>query len=295
MDMANRRRRPLHLAVIKKQPQSLLALLDVGANMESLDEAGFTALDQAALIGEAEMAQILLDHGAKVRLPAAVCLGRTRDIERLLRRDPDTLKPGGRWGNLILRASERAPGEIVETLIQAGASVDVRDDPKTAVDSTFGYTPLHAAAFNGNLSATSVLLKHGANVRVREEKYHGTPAGWANYAGHTEVRDLLLRQPVDIMEAVEYGLTQRVQAILQEDRGALNRPFQNYSVYPLYAEGWYTPLAFAVARNKPDIVRFLLDGGADAEVRSPEGLTLREIARRKGHEDVAELLKTYVP
>jgi ankyrin repeat protein len=292
MDMANRRRRPLHLAVIKKQPQSLLALLDVGANMESLDEAGFTALDQAALIGEAELAQILLDRGAKVRLPAAVCSARTRDIERLLRRDPDTLKPSGRWGNLILRASERAPGEIVETLIQAGASVDVRDDPKTAVDSTFGYTPLHAAAFNGNLSAASVLLKHGANVRVREEKYHGTPAGWANYAGHTEVRDLILRQPVDIMEAVEYGLTKRVQAILQEDRGALNRPFQNYPVYPLYAEGWHTPLAFAVALNKPDIVRFLLDAGANAEARSPEGLTLREIARRRAHEDVAELLKT---
>jgi ankyrin repeat protein len=293
MDIANRRRRPLHLAVIKKQPQSLVALLDLGANTESLDEAGFTALDQTALIGETEMAQILLDRGAKVRLPAAVCLGRTRDIERLLRRDPDTLKPGGRWGNLILRASERAPGAIVETLIQAGASVDVRDDPKTSVDSTFGYTPLHAAAFHGNVSAGSVLLKHGANVRVREEKYHGTPAGWANYAGHTEVRNVILREPVDIMEAVEYGLTQRVQTILQEDPGALNRPFRNYPLYPLYAEGWYTPLAFAVTQNQPTIVRFLLDGGADAEIRSPEGWTLHEIASQKGHEVVAEMLKTH--
>jgi hypothetical protein len=40
-------------------------------------------------------------------------------------------------------------------------------------------------------------------------------------------------QPVDIMEAVEFGLMQRVQAIVQEDSEALNRPFQNY---PLYAE-----------------------------------------------------------
>jgi hypothetical protein len=45
----------------------------------------------------------LLDRGAKVRLPAAICLGRTRDIEKLLRRDPDALKPGRRWGNLTLR------------------------------------------------------------------------------------------------------------------------------------------------------------------------------------------------
>ena len=289
--MANRRRRPLHLAVVKKQPQSLLTLLNLGANMESLDEAGFTALDQAALNGETKMAEVLLDRGAKVRLPAAVALGRTRDIERLLRRDPDTVKPGGRWGNLILRASERASGTVIETLIQAGASVDVLDDAKTSVDSTFGYTPLHAAAFFGNLSAASVLLKHGANVRAREEKYHGTPAGWANYAGHTEVRDLILREPVDIMEAVENGLAQRVELILQEDHEALNRSFQHYSLYPLYAEGWHTPLAFAVTRGIPDMVRFLLNCGADARIRSPEGRTLYEIAKEKGYEKVAEILK----
>lgn len=238
--MANRRRRPLHLAVIKKQSRSLVTLLDLGAKTESLDEAGFTALDQAATNGETDMPQTLLERGAKLRLPAAVALQRSRHIERLLRRDPHAPKPGGRWGNLILRASERASGTIIEVLIQAGVSVNVRDDPKTSVDSTFGYTPLHAAAFNGNLSAASVLLKHGANVRAREEKYHGTPAGWANYAGHAEVRDLILREPADIMEAVEYGLTERILAILHEDPTAINRPFQEYPLYPLFAEGWYT-------------------------------------------------------
>ncbi|MGB6692038.1 MAG: ankyrin repeat domain-containing protein, partial [Terracidiphilus sp.] len=45
------RRMPLHLAVMKKQPVSLTRLLDLGANTESLDEAGLTALDQAALLG----------------------------------------------------------------------------------------------------------------------------------------------------------------------------------------------------------------------------------------------------
>jgi ankyrin repeat protein len=291
MDMVNRRRRPLHLAVVKKQPQSLVTLLDLGANMESLDEAGFTALDQAALIGETKLAQILLDRGAKVRLPAAVCLRRTHDIETLLRKNPDILKPDGRWGNLILRAAERAPGAVIETLIHAGASVNVQDDPKTSVDSTYGYTPLHAAAFHGNLSAASVLLQHGANVRSREQKYHGTPAGWANYAGHTDVRDLILRGPVDIMEAVEYGLTQRIQTILEEDSEALRRPFSEYQLYPYDAEGWHTPLVFAVIRNKPEVVRFLLDQGADANIRSPQGKTLYQLAKENGHNAVAEMLK----
>src|SRR5215469_13021716 len=102
MDLVNKRRHPLHLAVVKKRPESLTALLGLGADMEALDEAGFTALDQAALRGETAMAQALLDRGAKVRLPAAVALERTRDINRLLRDDPACLNPGKRWGNLIV-------------------------------------------------------------------------------------------------------------------------------------------------------------------------------------------------
>src|ERR1700732_2526350 len=141
---------PLHLAVIKNQPTSVTTLLDLGANTESLDEAGFSALDRAALDGRHDLAQALLERGAKVRLPAAVGLHRTADAERLLHRNPGTLKPGGRWGNLILRASERAPGDVIETLIRDGASVHVRDDPKTSIDSTGGYTPLHGAARDGN-------------------------------------------------------------------------------------------------------------------------------------------------
>lgn len=291
MDPTNKRRMPLHLAVAKKQPGSLTALLDLGANTESLDEAGFTALDEAALRGETVLAQMLLDRGAKVRLPAAIALQRTRDVEKLLHRDPEILKPGNRWGNLIVRASELAPGSVIEALIRAGASVDVRDDPKTAVDSTWGYTPLHAAAFHGNVSAASVLLEHGADVRVREEKYHGTPAGWADYAGHTEVRDLILDGPVDIMEAVEYGLPERILAILAQDAEALDRPFGAYPLYPLYAEGWYTPLAFAAIRGNMETVRFLLDHGADAAIRSPDGRKLYEIAREKGDEEIARLLE----
>jgi ankyrin repeat protein len=292
MDLTNRRRRPLHLAVVKKQPASLRTLLDLGANIESLDEAGFTALDQAALDGETELIQILLKRGARVRLPAAVALERTRDIEKLLRKDPDSLKPSGRWGNLIVRASERASGSVLETLIRAGASVNVRDDPKTSVDNTSGYTPLHAAAFHGNFSAVSVLLKYGADVRARDEKYRGTPGGWANHAGHRQVGDVIRRGPVDLIEALETGLTDRILAILEEDADALNRPFREYALYPLYAEAWYTPLAFAVALGQTEAVRLLLNRGADRTVRSPEGRTLYDIAQEKGHQNIADLLKT---
>ena len=71
MNGARMRRMPLHLAVIKNQPASVTTLLDLGANTESLDEADFSALDLAALDGRHDLAQVLLERGGKVRLPAA--------------------------------------------------------------------------------------------------------------------------------------------------------------------------------------------------------------------------------
>jgi len=281
---------PLHLAVMKNQPASLTTLLDLGANPESLDEAGFSALDLAALDNRHDLAQLLLKRGAKVRLPAAVALHRTADVETLLRRDPGTLKPGGRWCNLIIRASERAPGDVIETLLRHGASVNVRDSPKTSIDSTSGYTPLHAAAWHGNGSAIEALMKHGADVRAREEKYHGTPAGWADYSGHKQARDLILRGPIDIIEAIQYDMAERVEAVLEEDPAALHRAFRDYGLFPWDAEPWHTPLAYAVTRGREEIVQLLMGRGAVATLRSPEGETLSEIAQKTGHREIALIL-----
>jgi hypothetical protein len=48
-----------------------------------------------------------------------------------------------------------------------------------------------------------------------------------------------------------------------------------------YAEGWYTPLVFAVTQGQKTAVQFLLDHGASSAIRSPEGGTLHEIALEK--------------
>lgn len=256
----------------------------------------FTPLDQAGLLGEREMAQTLLDAGAELRLPAVVGLQKTSEIVKLLRKDPDCLKPGQRWGTLIVRASEKAPGEVIEALLNAGASVSVRDDTKTAVDNTSGYTPLHAAAFGGNRSAVEVLLRHGANVRAREEKYQGTPAGWANYAGHPDVRDLILQGPIDIFEAISFGLTDRISEIVAREPEALNQPLSAYLFNPVTTvewapQGWQTPLAWAVSSGKEEAVRMLLELGAESKARTPSGLTLAALAGSQGNTAIQALLE----
>src|SRR5262249_30843559 len=117
MDRANQHRHPLHLAVMKGQRGSLETLLALGAGTESLDGAGFTALDQAALSERTELVRVLIERGAALRPPAAISLGRMDVVDELFRTDPQSLRPRRRWGTLIVRAAERAPGAVIDALV----------------------------------------------------------------------------------------------------------------------------------------------------------------------------------
>jgi ankyrin repeat protein len=291
MDATNHRRRPLHLAVVKKQQSALAALLELGADPEQRDRAGLTPLDQAALAGEETLAQMLIEGGARVDLPAAIALARTDDIDQLLAEDPGCLAPGGRWSSLIVRAAERAPVHVLETLLRLGASANAADDPATAVDGTIGLTPLHVAAFRGNVDAVRVLLAHGANPQLRENKYGGTAVGWAAFAGRRAALELLLETPIDIFDAIAHDRRSRVEEILDSDPGALDRTAGDAS--GLEGDGsWSTPLVWAVAENKPELVRLLLARGATV-IAAPNGKTLLDRAVENGFDEIAALLRDH--
>jgi len=175
--------------VIKKQPKVIGVLLDLGADIEGTNIEDLTPLDQAALCGEAECARILLDRGARLTVAAAFALQRRDAIERILAEDPDILKPGHRLAGLINFAASHSSAEVIESLIAHGASVDVRVDSKAF--GTRSYTPLHSAAWTGNLPVISVLIKHGASLDVEDATYKATPLGWAKYAGRAQAAELL--------------------------------------------------------------------------------------------------------
>jgi uncharacterized protein len=279
MDRTNHRRTALHLAVIKKQPRALAALVDAEADVNVEDAAGLTALDTAALRGEHAMAQALIDAGATITLAAAVALDRPEDFERLLQTNPSLVYDNRRWARLVTRASSDAPAAVLEKLLRAAERayagltiVNMADDRQTAVDGAGSYTPLHAAAFSGNAAAVEILLKHGADPRVRDTKYCGTPAGWARYAGHNTVADRILQADVDVFDAINFDRDDRIAAILDRDPGALDRPFKAYLTWPIEPreDQWWpkpdcTPLEWATSQQKTNAVRILTERGAAAK------------------------------
>jgi hypothetical protein len=90
--------------------------------------------------------------------------------------------------NLAINAAAAGPRtdrrpEIVRLLIARGSPVDGRGSPA-------GHTPLHEAAFNGDLALVRLLLDSGADRTVRTGD-GDTARGIAVKHGRTEVVHLL--------------------------------------------------------------------------------------------------------
>jgi ankyrin repeat protein len=183
------RRRPLHLAVLKEQPAVIPVLLDLGADIGATNIDDLTPLDYAALRNQRECCDALLARGASIGFPAAFGLARADVIDRLLHDDPGALKPGGRWARLLNIAAGAAPAHMIENLIAHGASVNHRTESRAF--GTKQYTPLHDAAWGGNIDAIRVLLAHGAELSARDGTYNATPLGWAQHNQKTAAAELL--------------------------------------------------------------------------------------------------------
>ena len=153
-------------------------LCDYGAQPDS-------AVQAAAVHGELESVYALLQRGAHIDLPVAAALNRLDDFPRLL----PSASSEARHQALAL-ASQYGHAEIVRWLLDAGEDPN-RYNPVGGHSHT---TPLHQAAGAGYEALVHLLVKRGARLDQKDILWHATPAGWAQYAGHTELAQYLRRQ-----------------------------------------------------------------------------------------------------
>ena len=190
---------PLVDAVRRSDLAEVRALLRQGADVDSAEEDGTTALHWAASQDDAAATDALLDAGASVSvrnrygvtpLLLACTSGSLAIVERLLDAgaDPNSALPEGETA--LMAAARAGKSDVVRLLASRGASVDAReswhqqtalmwaageDHPdviETLVDlgadlharSEGGFTPLLFAARDGRLAAARALLRLGANV-----------------------------------------------------------------------------------------------------------------------------------
>jgi hemoglobin len=133
---------------------------------------GQTLLHDAVMVGDAELAALLLRAGA----------------------DPDAAEAEGHTP--LYRAST---GDAARVLLAAGAAVDVASGPTRG-------TPLHQAARRGCVSVAQALLDHGAAIEARDAKGE-TPLRRAVNCRQMEIVRLLIRCGADPHAADRRGVT----------------------------------------------------------------------------------------
>jgi ankyrin repeat protein len=181
-------------------------LVDAGADIEAETAWGATPFDWAATMGSKRVAALLLERGATgLTLVTAASLGRFADVVSFLadgalavaahRRRDAPLYPDDDWpadcahlrGDVVSDAlygsSRNGFTDVAAYLIDRGADVNAK--------GIFGGTGLHWAAVGGKRATVELLVRRGADRKLRDVRFDATPAEWAREGGHDELATLL--------------------------------------------------------------------------------------------------------
>ncbi|HMF12315.1 MAG TPA: ankyrin repeat domain-containing protein, partial [Gemmataceae bacterium] len=105
---------------------------------------------------------------------------------RLVRDDPELIRPGGAAVGALHLAAKRGDVESVKWLLAHGADPSARWSHWDAE-----VTPLHLAALAGHAAIVALLLEAGADPRVRDSKHDGDALGWAQFFRRQRIVQIL--------------------------------------------------------------------------------------------------------
>lgn len=169
--------------MIKRDPQLVF----------SKDEDGFTPLHLAAASGNKEIVEVLLAANADVNSKdnagstplhqASTARGQHRDLFDLLSARDANVNAVDKHGLTSLHYATLADNpDAVIWLLNHGANANCRD-------TEAGESPLILAAAQGHKEVVELLLAHGADVNLADNR--GTPLAWAIHTRHANIAGLL--------------------------------------------------------------------------------------------------------
>ncbi len=227
--------------------EAVRALLKKGVDVNAAQGDGTTALHWAAIKGNADIAQMLIFAGANLRA---------------------TTRLGGYTPLYV--AAKGGHSAVVASLLAAGA------DPK--VTTTNGATPLMIASAAGDTKTITSLVENGSDINAKDTAKGETPLMFAAAFNRAGAVKLLLARGADHQATTKvidlFALT------APEEESAARQGFGNRGVQPgrvdiagatrgyrytelISSQGGMTALQFAARQGFTDVVKALVEGGAD--------------------------------
>ena len=270
--------------------------LDAGFHPGTVDETGRTIHQLAKLLGHTSLELLMREHQERDERPddvkravadiqAAAGGGRADELRRLLEAHPDLLDARGvdRAGQTALhRAAWNDRIECVRVLLDAGADVSIRDYADNA-------SAVHGAARYADVAVVRMLVEAGADVIGAGDDHQLGVPGWATCLGivREDVATYLLQAGarLDIWSAIALGRAADVRGFVERDRGLLGARMSR-------SEHGRTPLHHAATLDRADMVRLLIDLGADVAATDDTGATpLTAAALRAGAPAIVAMLE----
>ncbi|XP_044762829.1 uncharacterized protein LOC123319871 [Coccinella septempunctata] len=314
---------PLHEAVIANSLQMVKCLLNAGAHIDDQDNAGNTPIHLAIERDSNEISVFLFKNGARIDLSnkmdetpflsavkynratlIQMCLSsRLIQDELIFKAICDAIYEGNTnvfkllmehtshldlsvycdedQNTLLHIASTFGRVDIVGMMLDLGVVVDSRNK--------YGHTPLFLAVAKGCDEIVEMLLNKGATINPKDRD-GVTPLHIVSETNHERMVEFLLshgadvnvsdnknRLPIEL--AVAEGRITSVKLFLEKNKSFLNRRGnQNFSL-----------LHIATDYGHKEIVRFLLDQGADMHLTNDKGSKAIHIAAREGFTDIIDV------
>ena len=193
--------------------------------------------------------------GANTPLYYAALCGLRVVVEQLIAKHPGHVNAfSGYYMTPAVAALARRHFQLAGVLHRNGSSVDLRGH--------VGKSPLHAAAYTGEFEMVRVLLDYGLNVNALDDM-GSTPLNFA-------------------LEYRSSNIDPRVVRFLLNNGADPNVLAQ--------AQGGNTPLHRASRSGRIELVRLLVEHGANVEVRDNQGRTPMDVASGEKRDEIVKLL-----
>ena len=188
----------------------------------------------------------------------------------------------------LIAAAGKGDLASIERLIREGASVAARD--------ARGRTALLAATHGNHVAVARVLIAAGADVNAKDH-LEDSPFLYAGAEGRTEILKMTLAAGADLKSTNRYGGTALIPAVhhghVEAVRILLGTAIDKDHVNRL---GWTALLEAVILGDggpvHTEIVRLLVEAGANVTIADKEGITPLAHARRRGFREMIRILES---
>ncbi len=281
-------------------------LIESGADINSVDVRRESPLHYAASVnGNSAIIELLIKHGAAVNagtpsftpLHRAAYMNSYKNIKTLMKhRAQINIKGDTSESKTPLElAVDMKHFESAKELVDAGADINTtsyyryqpfryRDNKQTVAQKmvqvdldTIRFekmTPLHRTVTHNAAGFTDYLLKKGARSDIQAH-FGGYPLDFAVYLKHYEISEILVKHRAPSLFADLY-LARECESGDYRNAEILLKSGADLRRADIYGD---TPLHIAAAKGHADIVRLLIENGADKKIRNKNGKTPADLAQ----------------